>query len=89
MPLCLSQHTQEMKDEKSRRERVELAAHSLHAIHTKQVYYECAENTGCQTSAYPTVAERLLPPDFRLFDFCLSQTFAYFSKFNKLDFCLF
>ena len=36
---------QEMKDEKSRRERVELAAHSLHAMHTKQVYYVCAENT--------------------------------------------
>ena len=47
---------QEMKDEKSRRERVELAAHSLHAMHTKQVYYVCAENTRYKIAGKSAVA---------------------------------
>ena len=45
-----------MKDEKSRRERVELAAHSLHAMHTKQVYYVCAENTRYKIAGKSAVA---------------------------------
>ena len=48
--------TQAMKDEKSRRERVELAAHSLHAMHTKQVYYVCAENTRYKIAGKSAVA---------------------------------
>ena len=33
------------KESWSARERSFIAAHSLHAMHTKQVYYVCAENT--------------------------------------------
>ena len=35
-----------LKDAKIVRERPVLAARSLHAMHTKLVYYVCAENTG-------------------------------------------